>query len=100
MAREFQLTDEMRAKVASMGLQEAIHLPGVTNAAWQVLSAMDLFVLASRMEGLPNVMVEDQACGVMAVLWRSGGASPALQPLELQQWGDLDLFGRRLSHLP
>jgi glycosyltransferase involved in cell wall biosynthesis len=67
------LLDTTRAYVEQLGLGNAILLPGLTNAAWDVLSAMDLFALTSRMEGLPNVLVEAQASGLPIVCTGVGG---------------------------
>lgn len=67
------MLEEMRAYVTSLNLENVIRLPGVTSAAWDVMAAMDLFVLASRMEGLPNVLVEAQASGVPVICTRVGG---------------------------
>ena len=67
------LLEEMRSYVASLGLQNVIHLPGVTDTSWEVLGAMDVFVLTSRMEGLPNVLIEAQASGLPVVCTRVGG---------------------------
>ncbi|HVE89054.1 MAG TPA: glycosyltransferase [Burkholderiaceae bacterium] len=69
------LLQDMRAYVASLDLEDVIHLPGVTNTPWEVLAAMDLFVLTSRMEGLPNVLVEAQASGLPIVCTRVGGTT-------------------------
>lgn len=68
------MLEEMRDYVASFGLEDVIRLPGVTTASWEVLAAMDLFVLTARMEGLPNVLVEAQASGVPVICTRVGGA--------------------------
>lgn len=65
--------EEMRARVREAGLDGVVQLPGVTHAAWEVLAAMDLFMLASRMEGLPNVLVEAQASGLPIVCTGVGG---------------------------
>ena len=64
---------EMCERVKAGGLDDRIRLPGYTDDAWAVLSAMDLFLLTSRMEGLPNVLVEAQAAGVPIVATPVGG---------------------------
>ena len=61
------------ALVEAEGLAGAIFLPGEASDAWAALSAMDIFVLTSRVEGLPNVMIEAQLVGVPVVCTGSGG---------------------------
>jgi glycosyltransferase involved in cell wall biosynthesis len=65
--------EEMRARVRALGLNDVVLLPGVTHTAWDALAAMDLFMLTSRMEGLPNVLVEAQASGLPVVCTGVGG---------------------------
>lgn len=59
--------------VSQLGLQDKIMLPGYTNDAWKSLGAMDIFMLTSRMEGLPNVLVEAQIMGLPVVTTGKGG---------------------------
>src|SRR5207248_7969072 len=56
---------------------EAVKLPGRTLDAWGSLSALDIFVLTSRVEGLPNVMIEAQGLGLPVVCTGTGGMSEA-----------------------
>lgn len=44
------------------------------------LAAMQVFLLTSREEGLPNVVIEAQAQGVPVVTTRAGGAPEAIDP--------------------
>ncbi|MGH7068466.1 MAG: glycosyltransferase, partial [Acetobacteraceae bacterium] len=62
-----------REFVAAQGLSGKVHLPGLADDAWRALSAMDVFVLTSRLEGLPNVMIEAQAVGLPVVCCGAGG---------------------------
>jgi glycosyltransferase involved in cell wall biosynthesis len=64
--------------VEGEGLSGRIHLPGVTKDAWASLTAMDIFLLTSRVEGLPNGLIEAQAMGVPPVSVDVGGVSEAL----------------------
>jgi glycosyltransferase involved in cell wall biosynthesis len=67
------MIEDVRADVAARGLASAIQLPGFTKNAWSALAAMDIFVLTSRMEGLPNVLIEAQASGLPVVCTAVGG---------------------------
>jgi glycosyltransferase involved in cell wall biosynthesis len=70
---EGPLREEMLAFAKSCGLAEILTMPGLTADAWGALAAMDVFVLTSRMEGLPNVLIEAQAAGLPVVCTGVGG---------------------------
>lgn len=59
--------------VVDQGLEDRIFLPGITEDAWTAVSIMDVFLLTSRMEGLPNVLIEAQSMGVPVVTPGYGG---------------------------
>lgn len=67
----------MRDKVETVG-QEAlpgkIHFPGHERNAALAMASMDIFLLTSRVEGLPNVLIEAQAVGVPPMTLDVGGA--------------------------
>ncbi|MGI3904001.1 MAG: glycosyltransferase [Janthinobacterium lividum] len=67
------LLEDMRKVVAEAGLEDAIKLPGLTRDAWAAIATMDAFLLTSRIEGLPNVLVEAGAMGVPIVCTGVGG---------------------------
>ncbi len=60
-------------------LRGSIHFTGYEKDAHTAIAAMDMFLLTSRAEGLPNVLIEAQALGVPAVTTRVGGAPEAIQ---------------------
>jgi glycosyltransferase involved in cell wall biosynthesis len=72
---EGPMLEAMRALVRERGMEERVLLPGLTSDVWGSLAAMDLFLLTSRMEGLPNVLIEAQATGVPVVCTGVGGMS-------------------------
>lgn len=81
-------TDRLRDQVATLGLAERVHFTGPVppDRLARVLSAADVFVLATRNEGWANVFLEAMACGLPVVTTRVGGnaevvASPALGAL-------------------
>jgi glycosyltransferase involved in cell wall biosynthesis len=67
------LLEQCRARVSAAGLTDVIKLPGLTSNAFVALAAMDVFVLTSRMEGLPNVLIEAQASGLPVICSGAGG---------------------------
>ena len=72
------LEAEMRALHASLGLGESVQLLGYHPDPPAVLAAAEVFVMASRWEGLPVAMMEAAALGLPMVLTEVGGLSAAL----------------------
>jgi glycosyltransferase involved in cell wall biosynthesis len=55
-------------------LSEFVSLTGLTESSQDVLRGLDLFLLTSKVEGTPNVIIEAQAVGVPVVTTAAGGA--------------------------
>lgn len=54
---------ELRAKISAAGLEDKVRLCGFQKNPYAWFSAADAFVLPSRVEGFPNVVLEALACG-------------------------------------
>lgn len=67
------MRQQLISRVETAGLSSAILIPGESKSAMEAISAMDLFLLASRIEGLPNVLVEAQLMGVPVLCTGVGG---------------------------
>lgn len=63
-----ELEDDVRQQVEELGLTEAVKFLGIRNDVPSLLQAMDVFLLPSRYEGLPVVLVEAQAAGLVSVV--------------------------------
>ena len=64
----------MIARAKQYAMSERLILPGTMNDAAIPLSTMTALLLSSRMEGLPNVLLEAQSLGVPVVTASVGGA--------------------------
>jgi glycosyltransferase involved in cell wall biosynthesis len=54
----------LEALARELGVADSVELPGHRLNPYSYMSRAAVFVLASRYEGLPNVLIEAQACGV------------------------------------
>lgn len=80
----------LEAQVRSLGLDQRVAMPGFDPQIHRWLQHADLFVLASRFEGLPNVLLEaiDASCPV-AVLEHPGGSREVLRRIgQEHRWTD------------
>ena len=62
---------------AELGVEDAVSLPGITGNIYGSLGEMDLFVSASRFEGLSNAMMEAMSAG-LPVVGTAVGGTPSL----------------------
>lgn len=59
--------EELQAAIAQVNLSDRIHLKGRTTTPQEVLSSAGMFVLSSRFEGMPNVLLEAMSCGAPCI---------------------------------
>ncbi len=59
--------DELEALVTELELREYVSMPGFVDNPYAYMSKADVFVLSSRWEGCPNVLIEAIACGAPVV---------------------------------
>jgi sugar transferase (PEP-CTERM/EpsH1 system associated) len=74
IAGEGPLRHALQRQIVSLGLESSVHLLGHRPDVEMVLAALDVFVLSSRSEGLPNTVLEAMAVGLPVVSTRVGGA--------------------------
>jgi glycosyltransferase involved in cell wall biosynthesis len=71
------MRNEMEIFVKNNGLSGRVHLPGVRSDIATPLSAMNIFLLTSEFEGMPNVLLEAQWLGLPVISTNAGGAREA-----------------------
>jgi glycosyltransferase involved in cell wall biosynthesis len=58
---------KLEALAKTLGIREYIDFPGFVENPYKYMARASVFVLSSRSEGLPNVLIEALVCGVPAV---------------------------------
>ena len=66
--------DNLTTLINNYNIENSVSLKGVTNDIASVLHRAEIFVLASRYEGYPNVLIEALAAGCCTIATNSPGA--------------------------
>ena len=80
--------DEVREKVHQLQLDKYVIFVGRSTVVNEWLSAMDIMLLPSRYEGLPNVLIEWQIAGLYCLA--SDNVTPEAKITDLVQYLGLD----------
>ena len=62
------LENEIREKISHLNLNDSVIFTGVRSDIPSLMSAMDVFVMPSLFEGMPNTVIEAQAAGLPCVI--------------------------------
>jgi glycosyltransferase involved in cell wall biosynthesis len=67
------LRGQVETLAHEMGVQQQVRFWGWQADVAEIMNAADAFVMSSNREGLPNALIEAQACGLPAVVTDVGG---------------------------
>lgn len=59
--------NSLTKKIEALGLQDIVSMPGFVDNPYAYLAHSSIFILSSRWEGLPTVLVEAMACGLPVI---------------------------------
>jgi glycosyltransferase involved in cell wall biosynthesis len=93
------LRGPLRSRIHSLGLGASVRLVGPRaqdELPWWYRSA-DLLVVPSRSEGIPNVLLEAEACGTAFVASHVGGIPEIAPPEALVPPGDSQALAERIA---
>lgn len=96
------LEDQLRDQAERLGVADAVLFTGMRDDVFELLPALDVFVLSSRFEGLPIALLEAMASGVAPVATRVGGIPEVITDGEdglLVDPGDPGLLAAALTKL-
>ncbi len=62
------LEDDIKKKVSQLQLQDSVIFTGSVDNVYELLQGMDIMLFPSLFEGLPNVVLEWQAAGLMSLI--------------------------------
>lgn len=65
---EGKLAEKIRERSRELGIYDSVIFAGLRSDVPQILSAMDVFVMPSFYEGMPNTIIEAQATGLPCVI--------------------------------
>jgi len=70
---------ELEEKIASLGLDGRVLLPGQTKDVFNAVASAELFVLSSDYEGMPNALIEAMCLGLPCISTKVSGATDLIQ---------------------
>lgn len=83
-----------------LALEDKVEFLGIQSDPFVHLRQSHCFLLTSRYEGLPNVVLEAHACGVPVIAFNSPGGTSELITNDFNGWliadGDLDAFANKV----
>jgi glycosyltransferase involved in cell wall biosynthesis len=79
LAGDGPLRQELETRARALGVADYVHFLGVRQDIPRVLAASDLFVLTSRTEGMPGVLIEAGLASLASVAYNVGGVGEVIE---------------------
>ena len=79
IAGDGPLLSELEMQVKQLGIDHKVLFLGFVDRIYDYLSALDIFVLSSRTEGLPIILLEAMNAGCAIVCSKVGGVTEVIQ---------------------
>jgi sugar transferase (PEP-CTERM/EpsH1 system associated) len=79
---EGSLKTELIQEVSTLGFAEKIHFSGIKTNIPEIMNTLDIFVLPSLSEGMPNTVLEAMSCGVPVIATSVGGVPEVIEDEE------------------
>jgi glycosyltransferase involved in cell wall biosynthesis len=96
------LRAELHAKASALGLDGAVHWPGLQQDVRPFLAAMDIYMMSSMFEGLPIALLEAMSMQCAVVATSVGGIPEVLEDRVngfLVEAGHPDRLAQRVGEL-
>lgn len=75
-----EMREAIQKRIAELGLRDHVLMPGLVSDVTNWLSLAHINLMTSSREGLPNVIIESQFCGLPTVTTNVGGVAEGLIP--------------------
>ncbi|MEC4678698.1 MAG: glycosyltransferase [Nitrospirota bacterium] len=76
---EGPLKAQLIQAVSRLGFSKEIHFVGAQTNIPEIMNALDIFVLPSLSEGMPNAVLEAMACGIANIATEVGGVPEVIE---------------------
>ncbi len=95
------LRDDLVRLASALHVNDRVEFLGLQENPFQFMAMSDCLLLSSYYEGLPNVVLEANACGLPVIAFNSPGGTAEIIEEGLNGWlipdGDLEQFARKIE---